>query len=143
MIDVGVAGDEDDVDLVPAACGHLGGGERQQRGILFLRTLGQRQGFHECLFLRTGRASGLGGESPSHAQMVYYMMSPTSPYPDQQLSRRFLLWMALLIVPGITATAAGDYSCSPRRGIRGVAANDLSWADSRSTCGVYVAATLS
>ena len=32
MIDVGVAGDEDDVDGVPAARVHLGGGRRRQRG---------------------------------------------------------------------------------------------------------------
>ena len=32
MIDVGVAGDEDDVDAVPAARRHLGGGHRRKRG---------------------------------------------------------------------------------------------------------------
>ena len=31
MIDVGVAGDEDDVDVIPAASAHLGAADRRQR----------------------------------------------------------------------------------------------------------------
>ena len=58
MIDVGIAGDEDDVDLVPAARSHLGAGHRQWPG-------GRGRGGMPSMVLplprrRTGRAGALG-----------------------------------------------------------------------------------
>jgi hypothetical protein len=58
MVDVGVAGDEDDVAGVPAERGHLGARHRQERGRAEARrpVLAMReQGWGHRLFIREGR----------------------------------------------------------------------------------------
>ena len=66
MIDVGVAGDEDDVDASQPRARHLGGRRRRQRGGVALGPQRQRHSIHETISVRCAETCRVP-PSPGHA----------------------------------------------------------------------------